>query len=704
MMNGKILGNRYEILEEIGCGGMANVYKAHCKLLNRPVAVKVLKKELGEDSEYINRFNIEAQAAASLVHPNIVSIFDFGSEDDSRYIVMELIEGITLKQFINENAPLDIKDALNIAYQICDALSVAHDHKIIHRDIKPQNIMITPDLRVKVTDFGIARASGGSTMTADNSIIGSVHYISPEQARGAVLDGRTDLYSLGIVLYEMLTGKVPFECDSPVAVAMKHIEETPASPSEYNSNVNYSVEQMVMKAISKNIDDRYQTATDFKNDIQKLIDNPEALIVFGKNSPLTTVDDDATRKIPVVNVEKEPVNKKAESKDVSVINNQSDKQSNKKLLIVSIITSLLIVGALSTYISYLLFPDAPLFAAFSSDKEMVPDLYGMTFEEARETANELGFEIDVSSKRVSDEMIDEGCVAKQDPKAEKKAKKGSKILVYLSESSEKSMLRDYKLINYNAAVRDLEDFGYIVECEFEFNDDVPENFVIDQDPEGNTELQKGSKVTLIVSKGPEETTVTVPKFVGKTLDEAQTILLQEGLVMGEVTYEESVVEEGLIVKQSISGGESVNKNTEISFVVSSGGKTEEDPEEDPEDQNNNQPDDQQNNQSGDQPNNQPDDQPNNQPDNRPSVQPPENKPEQNNPPKDEPVKKSLTYSYEQGSKATSIRVVEGGTTIYEGMAEPEKGGFSMSVEGTGQKSYEIYLDGVLVDTKVVVFN
>lgn len=656
MMVGKILGNRYEILEEIGCGGMANVYKAHCRLLNRPVAIKVLKKELGEDSEYINRFNVEAQAAASLVHPNIVSIFDFGSEDDSRYIVMELIEGITLKQFINENAPLEIKDALNIAYQICDALSVAHDHNIIHRDIKPQNIMITSDMRVKVTDFGIARAGGGSTMTADNSIIGSVHYISPEQARGSVLDGRTDLYSLGIVLYEMLTGKVPFECDSPVAVAMKHIEEVPVSPVEYNNKVTYSVEQMVMKAISKNIDDRYQTASAFRNDIVKLIENPEALIVFSSNQP---TDTDVTRKIPIVTVEKEPEVKKPEQENA--INNNSYKQTNKKLLIISIITSLLIVGALSTYISYLLFPDAPFFAAFSSNKEVVPDLYGMTFEEAREAANELGFELDVSKDRVSDEAVDEGCVAKQEPKAEKKVKKGSKIQVYLSETSEKSMLRDYKLINYNAAVRDLENAGYVVECEFEFNDDVPENFVIEQDPKGDTELQKGSKVTLLVSKGPEITTVTVPKFVGKTLEEAQAILTQEGLVMGDVEYEPSVVDEGLIVKQSISGGESVDKNTEISFVVSSGDKKVDE--------------------NGD------------------------NNSENNDNPDENKIKeKTLSYSYEEGSNASSIRVVEGGNTIYEGLAEPSKGDFKLNVKGSGQKKYEIYVNGEYVETQVIDFN
>lgn len=651
-MIGKILGNRYEILEEIGCGGMAYVYKAHCRLLNRPVAIKVLKKELGEDSEYIKRFNTEAQAAASLVHPNIVSIFDFGCEEGYHYIVMELIEGITLKQFITENAPLEIKDALNIAYQICDALSVAHDHKIIHRDIKPHNIMINHDLRVKVTDFGIARASGGSTMTADNSIMGSVHYISPEQARGSVLDGKTDLYSLGIVLYEMLAGKVPFECDSPVAVAMKHIEEVPVSPREYNDAVTYSVEQMVMKSLAKSSDQRYQTASDFKNDIVKLMNNPDAVIDFETTKP--SVDNDETRKIPIVD---EAVIKKHNEEEIRK-KHLAYKQTNKKLLIISLITSLVIVGALSTWVSYILFPDAALFTLFSSEKEVVPDMYGMTFEEAREKANELGFEVEVSEERIKDENVDEGCVAKQDPKADKKIKKGSKIQLILSESSEKVVLRDYKLINYTAATRDLENAGYVVECEFEYSDDVPENFVIDQEPKAKTEMQKGAKVKLIVSQGPEVTTVTVPKFVGKTIEEAQAILTQEGLVMGDVKYEPSVVDEGLIVKQSISGGESVDKNTQINFVVSSGDKKVDNPD------------------SSD----------------------------KNNSSKNEPVEKTISYSYGEGSKASSIRVDEDGNTIYEGLAQPEKGNFTLKVKGTGQKKYKIYVDGEYVETQVIDFN
>ncbi|MBQ7900729.1 MAG: Stk1 family PASTA domain-containing Ser/Thr kinase, partial [Clostridia bacterium] len=385
-MIGMVLGNRYEILEEIGSGGMANVYKAHCRLLNRMVAVKVLKKELEEDTEYLKRFNVEAQAAASLVHPNIVSIFDFGYDSGYHYIVMEMIDGITLKQYINDTAPMDCKDALGIAYQICDALSVAHQHNIVHRDIKPHNIMITSDHRVKVTDFGIARATVGSTMTADTSILGSVHYISPEQARGSVVDGRTDLYSLGVVLYEMLTGKVPFESDSPVAIAMKHIEEKPVNPREYNPEITYSVEQLVLKAMSKDINERYQKAGDFNRDIMKLLENPDAVIESASDEEADDVD--KTLKIPAVgtspesskNSDDEKVREKDRDKSKPVSGDFNEE--NKKILIGAIATALVIVGLLSLAVTYVLYPEAPLFSMFAGDKIEVPDFYEMKLDEA----------------------------------------------------------------------------------------------------------------------------------------------------------------------------------------------------------------------------------------------------------------------------------------------------------------------------------
>lgn len=645
MMTGKILGNRYEIIEEIGKGGMANVYKAHCRLLNRPVAIKVLKKELVEDTEYLKRFNTEAQAAASLVHPNIVSIFDFGSDEDCHYIVMELIEGITLKQYINEKAPLDIKEALNIAYQICDALSVAHKHNIIHRDIKPHNIMITNDKRVKVTDFGIARATSGSTMTADNSILGSVHYISPEQARGAVVDGKTDLYSLGIVLYEMLTGRVPFECDSPVAIAMKHIEETPVNPREFNPEITYSVQALVMKAIAKDINDRYQSADDFKADIERLLENPDSVIETSKTS--AGDDNDATMKIPVIRDSADNNVKKSEQRDIKGIDNAKLVKENRNILIGAIITALLIVGLASLGVTYMIYPEAPIFSIFAGDEIKVPDFKGLKIDDANELAEENGIEIEIVQEIV-DEETPEGCIIEQSPKAGRKAQKGTIVKVTISVGTEKITVGDYKLTNFENAKKALEAMGLVVKEEREFSDEVPENYVIRHTPSEGQEAQAGSAITLVVSKGPEETTVTVPNFVGKTLEQAKTQIAKEGLVLGDVSYEKSVIDEGVVIKQNISGGETVGSKTPINLVISAGNK---------------------------------------------------------NNAENEITEQTLRYVFNTDKEEVTIRVTEDGTTIYDGLAFPSKSDdFTLKVKGTGQKYYEIYVDGVLAETQTISFN
>ena len=268
---GKTLGNRYEILEKIGVGGMATVYKARCKLLNRNVAIKVLKDEFANDAEFIKRFQIEAQAAASLSHPNIVSIYDVGNEDNMHYIVMELIEGETLKDIITRKGKLDWREAVDIAAQIAAGLAKAHANHIIHRDIKPHNIIITKDGVAKVTDFGIAKAVSNSTINAFGSTIGSVHYFSPEHARGGYTDEKSDIYSLGVVLYEMVTGKLPFDGDTPVSVALKHIQETPKEPIEINKDIPIGVNNIIMKAMAKDISERYQSAGEMQKDLERIL-------------------------------------------------------------------------------------------------------------------------------------------------------------------------------------------------------------------------------------------------------------------------------------------------------------------------------------------------------------------------------------------------------------------------------------------------
>ena len=293
---GKMLNNRYEILEKIGNGGMATVYKAKCHVLNRYVAIKILKDEFTTDSEFIRRFNTEAQSAASLTHPNIVSIYDVGNEDNLYYIVMELIQGKTLKEIINEDGVLSWKWSVNIAIQIASALETAHKHNIIHRDIKPHNIIITEDGMAKVTDFGIAKAVSNSTITAFGTTIGSVHYFSPEHARGGYTDAKSDLYSLGIVMYEMLTGKVPFDADTPVSVALKQVQEDPIEPIKLNEDIPVSVNRIILKAMQKEPSLRYQNATEMLKDLRLALKRPneDFVVLASKN------DDSPTQKVPTI--------------------------------------------------------------------------------------------------------------------------------------------------------------------------------------------------------------------------------------------------------------------------------------------------------------------------------------------------------------------------------------------------------------------
>ena len=293
---GKMLDNRYEILEKIGVGGMATVYKAKCHVLNRFVAIKILKDEFTTDSDFIKKFNTEAQSAASLTHPNIVSIFDVGNEGNLYYIVMELIQGKTLKEIITEDGKLSWKWSVNIAIQIASALETAHKNNIIHRDIKPHNIIITEDGMAKVTDFGIAKAVSNSTITAFGTTIGSVHYFSPEHARGGFTDAKSDLYSLGVVMYEMLTGKVPFDADTPVSVALKQVQEEPVDPITYNKDIPISVNRIILKAMQKDPNLRYQSATEMLKDLSMALKRPnEDFVVLALQD-----DDSPTQKIPTI--------------------------------------------------------------------------------------------------------------------------------------------------------------------------------------------------------------------------------------------------------------------------------------------------------------------------------------------------------------------------------------------------------------------
>lgn len=552
-MIGTILGGRYEILEEIGKGGMAHVYKAHCRLLNRTVAVKVLRGDLEGGDEFIERFNTEAQSAAGLTHPNIVSIYDVGEDKGCHYIVMEYIDGITLKEYIKKKGKIPCREAAYIAEQICAALEAAHEKNIVHRDIKPHNIMITSDNRVKVTDFGIARASTNATMQVGDSILGSVHYISPEQARGGYVDCKSDIYSLGIVLYEMLTGKVPFESDSPVAVAMKHLEERPVPPCEIDPEIPAELQEIVMKAISKETRNRYQTITAMKSDLEAIM-------------PRLPGDDDEKR-VPQETEpsEQEPPSdeaipaEEADDEDYDDDGGEEKPKGVGNMIFAAVLIAFLLVGGVSLGITWVLYPDLPIFSLFNNKDVEVPNFVGMNYDLAKQKAGQLGLTLEVGDRVNSAEDIDN--VVEQKTAEGRKVKKGEVIVVYLSDGPGEIDFDEYIGMKADKAEEKLKAKGYKITTEEKSDTEIAEGCVI-------SIKQKGSKLTVYVSKGYEDMEVIVPYLVGKKIDAAQQLLLKNTLKMGKVEYVESdIYEPGTVINQSIASGESVKAKTEVNVKV-----------------------------------------------------------------------------------------------------------------------------------------
>ena len=551
-MIGTILGGRYEILEEIGKGGMAHVYKAHCRLLNRTVAVKVLRGDLEGGDEFIERFNTEAQSAAGLTHPNIVSIYDVGEDKGCHYIVMEYIDGITLKEYIKKKGKIPCREAAYIAEQICAALEAAHEKNIVHRDIKPHNIMITSDNRVKVTDFGIARASTNATMQVGDSILGSVHYISPEQARGGYVDCKSDIYSLGIVLYEMLTGKVPFESDSPVAVAMKHLEERPVPPCEIDPEIPAELQEIVMKAISKETRNRYQTITSMKSDLEAIM-------------PRLPGDDEERVPQEIEPAEQEPRSDEAVPAEEADDEDYDDDGGEEKpkgvgnMIFAAVLIAFLLVGGVSLGITWVLYPDLPIFSLFNNKDVEVPNFVGMNYDLAKQKAGQLGLTLEVGDRVNSAEDIDN--VVEQKTAEGRKVKKGEVIVVYLSDGPGEIDFDEYIGMKADKAEEKLKAKGYKITTEEKSDTEIAEGCVI-------SIKQKGSKLTVYVSKGYEDMEVIVPYLVGKKIDAAQQLLLKNTLKMGKVEYVESdIYETGTVINQSIASGESVKAKTEVNVKV-----------------------------------------------------------------------------------------------------------------------------------------
>ncbi len=549
-MIGKILGNRYEIVEKIGGGGMAIVYKAKCKLLNRFVAVKILRRELLDDHEFVKKFGVEAQAAASLSHTNIVSIYDIGEQDDIHYIVMEYIDGITLKEVIVQKGFLPWEHALKIAEQICSALEHAHKNNIIHRDIKPHNILIKKDGMAKVADFGIARAITSATVTVDASTIGSVHYISPEQARGGYTNEKSDIYSLGIVIYEMLTGKVPFDGENSVAVAIKHIQEKAQLVTNINADIPNCIQLIVAKAISKEQIRRYDSAEEMHTDIQKALKSPNERFVNIDNS-----DEYPTQKVPIV-----------KDGELKVGRKRSLKKEDKNAIIAAAITAVLII-IIGFYVGQGFFNNS----VGKSDGLEVPNLIGQDYQSVKsEYADGKKITVINAGEQYSEEY-EKGLIISQNPNVGEKLKMPTNIEVVVSLGEKKATVPDVKNKDYRLAGIDIDNAGFKYEIENEFNDRVPEGYVISQSPEGLTEIREGETVVIFVSKGPEIKIIKVPDLMGMNEDEAKNSILRLGLLQGEVTRQRNSKPKGTIIGQSIPAENEVGEKTKINLIVSSGG-------------------------------------------------------------------------------------------------------------------------------------
>ena len=555
ILEGKMLGNRYEIIEKVGNGGMATVYRAEDKVLKRNVAVKVLKDEFTTDEEFIKRFEIEAQSAARLTHPNIVSIYDVGSEDNLYYIVMELIRGKTLKEIIvEERGPLPWKWSVNVAIQIASALEMAHKNNIIHRDIKPHNIIITEDGIAKVTDFGIAKAVSNSTITAFGTTIGSVHYFSPEHARGGFTDAKSDLYSLGVVMYEMVTGRVPFDADTPVSVALKHMQEEPEEPIELNPNLPSAVNRIIMKALKKDTTLRYQSATDMLADLRQALKNPNGDFVDDK-------DYDATAKTQKINTDlygnidegndRQKKGKK-DNKFVAFI---------KKHKVLSAFIGLIILFAISLGGTL-----AVLNITNPAEVEL-PEVVGMSKEEAQKTVEDLKLVFEVASEEFNKD-VPEGYIISQDPTyiADYHVKEGSTVKVVVSKGQEKTTVPKVVGMKRQEAEEALEEANLKAEIVEETSKTVEEGYVISQEVEAESEAYAGDTIKIHVSTGTGIKQVTVENVVGQSETSARTTLEGQGLKVN-VTYVDATTDNGKVTKQSVTAGTTVDEGTTVTLTV-----------------------------------------------------------------------------------------------------------------------------------------
>ncbi len=591
---GVFLGKRYEILGRIGSGGMADVYKGKDHKLNRYVAIKVLKSDYRNDQVFIQKFLSEAQAAAGLMHPNVVNVYDVGQDRGLFYMVMELVEGITLKDYIEKKGRLSAKETISISIQMVTGLQAAHNHHIIHRDIKPQNIIISKEGKVKVTDFGIARATT-ATQTISTSVMGSVHYTSPEQARGGAVDQKSDIYSVGITMYEMITGHVPFDGDSTVSVALKHLQEEIVSPSEEVPDIPYSLECIIMKCTQKNPERRYHDCASLIQDLKRSLVDPDGDFVTmgaapGDSDRTVVMSTEEIRQLQGQDYDEDDDDDDYDDGDYDDDDDSDDESEyagrrrrkkdvnpdTKKIMRILMIVAGVVIALL---ILFLIGNAVGLFSGpgigTSSEKELVkvPDLRGMTEDEARDELSKYELGLDVAGEEPSNEYK-EGEIKSHTPGPDERVEKHTTIEVILSTGEEAKTVAVPNVVNEeeSRAEQMLREAGLkVTKGDAQYSSDVAEGYVISCNPDVGTEVDEGSSVEIIVSLGTQP--ATVPTLTGKSASDAEAALKDAGLT-GSATEEYSDdVEEGVVISQSIDPGTEVSRGTSVSYVVSLGPET-----------------------------------------------------------------------------------------------------------------------------------
>lgn len=547
----KVFSNRYEIEREIARGGMANVYLARDQLLDRPVALKVLFAEFARDPSFVKRFRQEATAAANLNHPNIVGIYDWGEQDDTYFIVMEYVEGKSVRDLINEKGKLSAEEAASIGVDIAAALQFAHEHGVVHRDVKPGNVLVTKKGQVKVTDFGIARAGTSEALTQTGSVMGTATYFSPEQAQGLNTDGRSDVYSLGVVLYEMVCGRPPFSGDSPVSVAYKHVKEAPTPPKEINPDIPEDFERVILQAMTKSIEARYQNAEELGEDLMRFArGRPIAA------APLTAllteaVDMNATVASPTVSrTQAQPA--------VSRDGGEPPARSRRRLLI-PLFFIVVGLGLLAYFLAQQL-------DGLGGESVRVPNVVGLTREDAQNRLDDAGFK--VTEELVANDEVPEDEVFGQDPEANTKLRKGRTVTIKVSTGPGQQEIPELEGQAQADAILALEDLGLEVEVIEEASEDVEEGLVIRTEPNAGTKVDRGSTVQLIVSSGPPG--VRVPDVTNLNQTTASNQLGQAGFDVEVVEEASSTVDEGRVIRTEPAAGTEAPKSSRVKLVVSSG--------------------------------------------------------------------------------------------------------------------------------------